>query len=179
MSGVGEDSVISGLRKIIDLERVITTTTREMRSGESQGSPYYFITKEEFEKKILEDELAEYAKEYNDNFYGVTKEELERVASCGKIGIWKIEYKGVITAKKKFPEIKSIYIAPPSLEILRERMLRRNPDLKEDFINERMRYNQDWIKNEHIYDYKVVNEEGKLDETIGKVAEIIRNNLDA
>jgi len=147
-----------------------------MRSGEAEGKPYYFISREEFKKKIKNDELAEYAQEYNDNFYGVTKSELERVQNCGKIGTWKIEYKGVMTAKKIFPEIKSIYIAPPSLEILKQRIMRRD-NVSEEYVNERMEYTKEWLKHEHIYDYKIVNEEGRLEETIKKAAEIIKKNV--
>jgi len=175
-SGAGEDSIIEGLSKFFPVERVITTTTRAMRSREAQGSPYYFVSQKEFEKKIKNDELAEYAQEYNDNFYGVTKKELERVRACEKIGIWKIEYKGVITAKKLFPEIKSIYINPPSLEILKQRIMRRD-NVSEEYVNERMEYTKEWMKYENIYDFKVVNEEGKLDEAIEKVANIIKNTV--
>lgn len=175
-SGAGEDSIIEGLRKYFDIERIITTTTRQMRKGESEGNPYYFISQSDFEEKIKNDELAEYAQEYNNNFYGVTKEELERVNNCGKIGLWKIEYKGVMTAKKKFPEIKSIYIAPPSLEILKQRIMRRD-GVSEEYVDERMEYTKEWMKYEHIYDYKVVNEEGALEEAILAVADIIRKNI--
>ena len=176
-SGSGQDSVAEGLKKNLDIERVVTSTTRSMRAGESQGNPYYFISQEEFEKKIEKDELAEYAQEYNDKFYGVTKDELERVANSGKIGIWRIEYKGVLTAKKKFPQIKSIFIAPPSIEILRQRILKRDPDTSDEYLEERMKYTKEIMDHEHIYDYKVVNEEGKLDETIEKVTEIIKENI--
>jgi len=180
-SGAGEDSIIEGLRNYLPIERVVTTTTRSMRLGESSSNPYYFISREEFQKKIADNELAEYAQEYNDNFYGVTKEELERVQSAGwrtgRIGIWKIEYKGVMTAKEKFPEIKSIYIAPPSLEILKRRIMKRD-NVSEEYVNERMEYTKEWMLHENIYDFKVVNEEGKLDEAIQKVAEIIKNNID-
>ena len=174
-SGAGEDSIIRGLEKRFPIERVITTSTRPMRPGESQGKPYYFISKEEFQKKVENREFAEYAQEYNDNFYGVTKAELERVRNCGKIGTWKIEYKGVITAKEKFPEIKSIYIAPPSLEILRQRIMKRD-GVSEEYLDERMKYTEEWIKHEHIYDFKVINEEGKLEEATEKVAKIIKEN---
>ncbi len=177
-SGAGEDSIIGGLGDYFELERVITTTTRAMRKGESQGSPYYFISVAEFKEKIKNNQLAEYAQEYNNNFYGVTKKELKRVAQENKIGIWKIEYKGVMTVKKKFPEIKSIYITAPSLAILRQRILRRDPNVNEKYLEERMQYTQEWMKHEAIYDYKVVNEEGKLDMAIKEVAQIIKDNLD-
>jgi guanylate kinase len=176
-SGVGEDSIIEGLRKYFEIERVKTTTTRSMRAGESQGSPYYFISQEEFKDKIARNDLAEYAQEYNNNFYGVTVQELDRVANSGKIGIWKIEYKGVITAKDKFPEIRSIFIAPPSLEILKARILRRDPNVSQEYLDERMEYTKEWMKHENIYNFKVVNEEGELDKAIKKVAEIIKENI--
>jgi guanylate kinase len=178
-SGVGEDSVIEGLRKYFEIERVITTTTRGMRPGESQGNPYYFISREEFLEKISANQMAEHAEEYNANLYGVTKEELSRISNSGKVGIWKIEYKGVITAKKKFPEIKSIYIAAPSLEVLRQRILKRDPNVNNEYLNERIKYTEKWMKHEDIYDFKVINEEGKLNETIEKVAGIIKNNFNA
>jgi guanylate kinase len=176
-SGAGEDSVIEGLRKHFDIERVITTTSRGIRAGDSEGKPYYFISRKEFEEKISLEELAEWAEQYNNNLYGVTKKELERVANSDHVGIWKIEYKGVTTVKKKFPEIKSIYIAPPSLDILRKRILRRDPNISPEYLEERIKYTEEWMKHEDIYDYKVVNEEGKLDETIAKVAEIIKKNI--
>lgn len=175
-SGAGEDSIIEGLRNYFPIERVITTTTRPMRGGESQGNPYYFVTQEEFESKIKNNGWAEYAEQYNGNLYGVTMEELERVAAIGKTGIWKIEYKGVISVKRKFPEVKSIYIAPPSLGILKERIMRRD-NVSEQYVDERMEYTKEWMRHEHIYDFKVVNEEGKLDEAIKKVSEIIQNNV--
>ncbi len=174
-SGAGEDSIIEGLRKHFEIERIITTTTRSMRPNESQKNPYYFISQEEFKNGIAQDKFAEYAQEYNDNFYGVTKDELDRVNKSGKLGLWKIEYKGVITAKEKFPEIKSIYIAPPSLEILKQRIMRRD-SVSEEYVNERMEYTREWMKHEDIYDFKVINEEGKLEEAIKKVFDIIKKH---
>jgi guanylate kinase len=175
-SGAGEDSIINGLRSYFPIGRVITTTTREMRPGESQGNPYYFISKEEFKKKIAKGEFIEYAEEYNENFYGTTKNELKRVKSSEKIGIWKIEYKGVINIKKKFPEIIAIFITAPSLDILEKRIKKRD-NVSEEYIKERMEYTEEWMKHRDIYDYTLVNEEGKLKKTIKITAEIIQNNL--
>jgi guanylate kinase len=80
----------------------------------------------------------------------------------------------VITAKKKFPEIKSIYITASSLDILEQRIRRRNRGVSEEYLQERLTYTKEWMNHEDIYDYKVVNEEGKLDETIEKVSGIIK-----
>ncbi|MFA6550912.1 MAG: hypothetical protein WCV41_00050 [Patescibacteria group bacterium] len=173
-SGAGEDSIITGLKKIMPIERIITTTTRSPRSGESNGDPYYFISPTEFQIGIEQKKFFEYAQEYNDNYYGVTFEEIERVKNSGKIGIWKIEYKGVMTAKKLLPGITAILINAP-LEILEQR-IRRRDRVTEEFVAERIRYTEEWLKHKDIYDYEVINEEGKLEEAIQKVAEIITNN---
>ena len=125
---------------------------------------------------IADDKLEEYAKEYNDEYYGVAREELARVARGKKIGIWRIEYQGVLTVKDKYPEIKSILIAPQSLEILEQRIRRRDKNASEDFIRNRMEYSKEFLKHENIYDYKVVNAQGKLDEAVQEVATIIKNN---
>lgn len=171
-SGAGEDSVIEGLRKKMPLERVITTTTRKIREGEFQGSPYYFISKKEFVKGINDKLFIEFAQEYNDNYYGVTREEIVRVQNCGKIGIWKIEYKGVISAKKIFPEIKAIFINAP-LETL-ERRIRKRDKISEEYIQERLAYTKEWLKHTDIYDYKIDNLDKKLQKSIERLEEIIK-----
>ena len=175
-SGAGEDSIIDALEKILPVENVITTTTREMRPGESQANPYYFISRKDFLEKIDKGEFFEYAQEYNDNYYGVTNEELNRFTANGKIGLWKIEYKGVITVKSKLPEIKAIFIIAP-LEVLEQR-IRRRTQVTEDFVKERMNYTKEWLKHREIYDYEVENVEGKLKETIEKVTGIIKREFD-
>lgn len=175
-SGAGEDSIINGLKKYFSLEKILTTTTRDPREGEINGIHYWFTTEKDFIERKNNGDFVEWAEQYNGKLYGVTKQEIERVKNSGKIGIWKIEYKGVITAKEKFPEIKSIYIAPPSLEILKQRIMRRD-NVSEAYVNERMKYTKEWMRHEDIYDYKVVNEENKLDDAIEKVADIIRKNI--
>lgn len=177
-SGAGEDSIIKGLSNYFDVEKIITTTTRDMRPNESEGNPYYFISKEEFVNRKNQGDFVEWAEQYNGNLYGVTKEEIERVKNSGRLGTWKIEWKGVITAKKTYPEIKSIFITVPNLKILEDR-IRRRDGVSEEYIKERMEYTQEWMQHEDLYDYKVVNEEGKLDEAVKKVAEIIKNNFNA
>ena len=176
-SGSGQDSVIEGLKKYFEIERIITTTTREPREGESQGDPYYFISKEEFENGIKEGRFAEYANHYNENFYGVAKDELERVNRSGKIGIWRIDYKGVESVKKMYPKIVSILISVSDLKILADR-IRKRDDVGDEYVKERMKYTEEFMKHTDIYDHIVYNEEGKLDETTKEVAEIIKNDVD-
>ena len=173
-SGAGEDSIIEGLRKFLPIERVITTTTRKMRKGDKQGKPYYFITKEKFLRGVKNGDFLEHAKEYNDNYYGVTREEISRVKKSGKIGIWKIEYKGVMAIKKIMPEIKSIFINAP-LEIMANRIKKRD-NVSEEYVQERMEYTKKWLKHKNIYDYEIINEENKLNKAIQDVTKIIKAN---
>jgi guanylate kinase len=173
-SGAGEDSIINGLSELLPIERAITTTTRDMRPGESEGNPYYFLSLEAFREKIALGLFAEYAEQYNGNLYGVTKQELIRIIQSGKIGIWKIDYKGVEAAKKMFPEIIAILVSAP-LEILEQRIRKRdNPS--ETFIRERMEYSQEWLKHTDIYDYTIENEQGKLEEAIKKTYDIVKKH---
>lgn len=171
-SGVGEDSVIEGLRAYFDVERVITTTSRPMREGDSEGNPYFFISRREFEHGIAQGEFAEYAEQYNGNLYGVTKTEIARACGTGRTVLWKIEYKGVTHAKKIYPGIMAIMLYAP-LEVLASR-LRRRGGISEEMIAERLEYTKEWYEHTDIYDHVVENEEGKLEETIAKVAAIIK-----
>lgn len=172
-SGAGEDSIIEGLRAYTRVNRVITTTTRPKRAGESEGSPYHFISKEEFEEKIRNGEFIEWAKQYNDNLYGVTKAEIDRVRSLPGIGTWKIEYKGVIAARKIFPDILAIFIMAESLDVLATR-IRMRGNVSEEYVREREAYTKEWLRHEDIYDYKVINHQGKLDDAIAEVIAILR-----
>ncbi|MFH1744610.1 MAG: hypothetical protein ABH881_00365 [bacterium] len=173
-SGAGEDSIIAGIKKIIPIEIVKSTSTRPMRPDESSGNPYYFISEEKFATGIKAGNFLEYAQEYNGHYYGVTHAEIERVQNSGKIGIWKIEYKGVMTAKKLFPEIIAIFINAP-LDVL-EKRIRARDFANDEYVKERMKYTKEWLKHLDIYDYKVENEEGKLDKAIQDVVDIIEKN---
>ncbi len=177
-SGAGEDSIIEGLKKHLPIERVVTSTTREPRTGESQGNPYYFLSRENFQQKIDAGEMVEYAQEYNNNYYGVTKTEIERVLASGRVGIWKIEWKGVITAKKLYPNICAIFLMTESLEVLEQRIRRRDSNISEEYIQERMNYTKEWLKHEDIYDYTVINKENHLEEAINEVKDIIQKTFD-
>lgn len=174
-AGSGKDAIIDGLEKLLPTERIVTTTTRTSREGESDGHPYYFISREQFEKSIAQHDFAEYSVNENDAYYGVTKEELERVAHSGCIGIWKIDWKGVIAAKRLFPQIPAIFIEVP-VEILESRLRSRDKEKGEKYFEERMSYTKEWLKHTDIYDYTIKNEQGKLDEAIQKVGEIIKRH---
>lgn len=174
-SGAGEDSIIDGLSKLMPLERVITTTTRSPRKGEFDGHPYYFISKDQFQERIQAGDFIEYAQQYNGNLYGVTKTELDRVTQSGKIGIWKMEYQGVMSVQKLFPEIPSILITVPSLDIL-EKRIRNRDNASEVYIQERMQYTKEWLNHSNIYTYTVINDEGHLQEAVEHTYALIQQH---
>ena len=173
-SCAGEDSAISKIAKIIDIERVITTTTREMRIGESQGNPYYFVSRKEFEKDIKNDEFIEHALAYNNNYYGTTRKEIERVQKSDKTGIWKIEYKGVRIIKNKLPDIIAILINAPLEQI--ERRLRGRKNTNERHIQERIEYTKEWLKHKNLYNHEVMNYDNKLNDAVKKILQIIQDS---
>lgn len=176
-SGAGEDSIIKELEKRMNVRTIVTTTTREMREGDSEGNPYYFISQEEFEKLIENDGLVEWAQQYNGQYYGVTKQEFEDIVAEGKIGLWKIEYKGVQTAKEKFPGIVAIFVMAESLEVLEER-IRTRSDVTEEYIKERMEYTKEWLQHTDIYDYQVINRQNKLLEAVDEIEGIIKKHAE-
>lgn len=176
-SGSGKDAVIEGLiKRGLPIERVITTITRSPRPGETNGHPYYFIGEPEFKELIAKDELAEWAQVDNDKYYGVTKTELARVKALkNKIGIWKIEWKGVQTIKKTMPDVLAILIEPDSIDVLVKRLEKRGTQTEQE-IQERINYSQEFLKHRDLYDFSIINEEGKLEQTIDKIVEILDNN---
>ena len=146
-----------------------------MRECESEGNPYHFTTSEKFQKMINNDELVEWAKQYNGQYYGVTKDSFEEATSSGSVGLWKIEYKGVQSAKKIFKNIIAIFIMADSLEVLESR-IRSRSDVTEKYIKERMEYTQEWLKHTDIYDYSVINKQDKLLDAVTEIEGIIKKH---
>lgn len=177
-SGSGQDSVIKGLIDSgLRAERVITTVSRPMRPSESQGKPYYFISEEEFKKLIEDDKLIEWDHHYS-GYYGCTYEEYERVSKLPKAILWKTDMRGAVTIKEKFPQVFTIYVKPPSLEIALERLRKRGQET-EEVIQKRAKEIREYLnpENDEKFDFVVVNEEGKLNETVEEVKGIIEKEL--
>lgn len=176
-TAVGEDSIINGLRHKRDFHKITTTTSRPKRPSEKEGSPYYFVSKEDFEKMISCDGLVEYVKGANQTYYGVTKAEFAQSAKLEKPVIWKVDYKGAITARELFPDCTIIYITVPSDNVIRKRLTKRDKNATEDYIEDRLRYAQNWKRHLDLYDYTVVNADTKLHESIDKVDSIIEKSM--
>ena len=173
-SGSGQDSIIRELKKRLDFDKIITTTTRSIRPEDIDGVSYYFISKEEFKDKISKNEFFEYALEDNGNYYGGTYAELNRIKKSQKPVIWKIDYKGVLNAKKILPEAKSIFIYIP-VGLISSRLRKRGES--EEMIKSRIEYAKGWYENENIFDYKIENREGELGFAVNEVLKIIKNEI--
>ncbi len=171
-TGSGKDSVIEGLKEEkLAFNWVITTTTRPMRPGEREGYPYCFVAKEKFKKMVEQGEFLEWAEVYG-NFYGNSKQAVEKALRGDKPVILRIDCQGVRTYKKQIPEAVVILITIPSIEILEKRLRKRGQD-SDEVIQSRLIAARKEMDNPPPFDYKVVNEEGKLDETVQKVKKII------
>ncbi|EEB36394.1 guanylate kinase [Anaerococcus hydrogenalis] len=169
-SGVGKGTVLHDLMNTQkNLVYSVSVTTRKQRPGEIEGVSYFFKSHEEFEKMIEEDKFLEFAK-VHDNYYGTPKEFVEEKINEGKIVILEIDVQGALNVKKNIDNGVYIFLAPPSLSELKNRIVNRGTETESD-INLRMsnaKKELSYIKN---YDYLVVNDH--LNSAINLVNEII------
>ena len=171
-SGVGKGTV----RKAIfaqdnnKFDYSVSMTTRQMRPGEVNGKDYYFVTKEEFEKEIAEGGMLEYA-QYVDNYYGTPLKYVNEMLDEGKDVFLEIEVKGAMQVRKKVPDGLFIFLTPPDLMELRQRLVNRGTD-DLDVIDMRMKKAVDEIEMMQNYDYAVVNDE--VEAAAEKIKTIIR-----
>ncbi|AUG56441.1 guanylate kinase [Acetivibrio saccincola] len=166
-SGVGKNTVINKISKEnSNIELMPTMTTREMRPGEEPGKPYTFVTKEEFEQMIKNEELLEYQIVHG-YYYGTPKKVVEEKLKSGKVLIKDIDVDGTQVLVKKLPKVVTIFIKPASKEQLIERLKSRGETRIETRIA-RYEYEEEMSKN---YQYIVIND--KLEEAVAEIKNII------
>ncbi len=139
-SGSGKTTIVRHLLSLdhLNLEFSISATSRTKREGEKDGTDYYFISTDEFKKKIKNDEFLEWEEVYRDNFYGTLKTEVERIWNQGKHVIFDIDVVGGLRIKKKFPEeTLAVFVKPPSVDELKIRLKKRSTE-SDDKINMRI-----------------------------------------
>lgn len=160
-SGVGKGTVCSALRQYSrDLVYSVSATTRKPREGETDGVNYFFKSREQFLSMIDKDELLEWA-EYVGNYYGTPKEFVRRTLDEGKDIILEIEVQGALKVKQKFPEGIFIFLLPPSLDELEQRIVGRGTDSQEAIRNRMSAAREEIALLEH-YDYAIVNDRVEL-----------------
>lgn len=168
-SGTGKGTICKELVKEEDINLSISMTTRNPREGEVNGKHYFFVTKEEFLKQVEEGNLLEYANVF-DNMYGTPKDAVLKRLDRGHNVILEIDVQGGLQVKKLMPEAILVFILPPSLTVLRERIVGRATDSAE-VIEKRLAGALNEIKLIGEYDYYVVNDD--LDTAINDVLGII------
>lgn len=132
-SGAGKTSIVRGvLEQIPQLTFSISACSRPMRASEKNGQDYYFLSVDEFRKKINEGAFLEWEEVYPGSFYGTLREEVERIWSSGKHVLFDVDVAGGLNLKKQFPQASlAVFIRPPSMEELRERLTNRDTETEE------------------------------------------------
>lgn len=157
-SGAGKSSFVSRIcQEDPRLMDNITFTTRAMRKGESPGDPYHFIEYSDFERKIQEGFFVEWAKVHT-NLYGTSFESLEKAWATGRCVIMDIDVQGTATFKARFPDAKTIFILPPSIEELRRRVTKRDGGAPAD-LEVRMANAEKEMREKDRFDFQVVNDD--------------------
>ena len=167
-SGAGKGTICSAVReKYPDLEYSISMTTRAPRNGETEGVSYFFRTDEQFKKLV--DAFLEYARVY-DHYYGTPKKYVLDKIQAGRSVLLEIDIQGAMQVKKRYPKGVFVYIVPPSLEILSQRIHARGTD-SEEVIQNRLAQITNELSMMHQYDYVVVND--VLEDAVHKTCAII------
>lgn len=171
-SGVGKGTVREALFKMTghDLVYSISMTTRKPRAGENEGKEYYFVSRDQFETYIKEGKMLEYA-EYINNYYGTPLDKVKEQLDIGKEVVLEIEAQGAQQVREKMKEAILIFIAPPSMKDLYNRLCRRGTESIQA-IEERILKAQREIGLAYMYDYIVVND--TVENAADKIMAIIR-----
>ena len=157
-SGCGKGTICNRLlQRNKDFVFSVSATTRKPRNGEKEGINYFFIDDKKFEKMIEDNEFIEYAKVHN-NYYGTPKNFVLNEINKGKIVILEIDVQGALQVKKVYPEAIFIFLLPPSMRELKNRIIKRGTETEKD-INTRYKNAFEELKFVDEYDYIVTNDE--------------------
>jgi guanylate kinase len=170
-SGGGKTTIVRYiLKKFPELVFSVSATTRKKRATEVEGKDYFFISEEEFKKKIENDEFVEWEKFY-DYYYGTLKSFVNDNLAMGKNVVLELDVKGALNIRKQYPDAVLIFISPPSLEILKERLKKRNTETEEDFRKRIERAGWE-IEYSKYFDYVITNDD--LEKAKQKAEEIVK-----
>ena len=171
-SGVGKDAVLIRMKELgYPLEYITTITTRPQRATERDNVDYHFIPTERFQEMIEHGELLEWAKVYS-NWYGVPKGTIKHALDRGQNTIVKVDVQGAATIKKILPQAVFIFLIPPSMEDLATRLKQRRTESPFD-VALRIKIAEEEIEQLPLFDYVVVNRQGKIDRAVAEIKAII------
>lgn len=171
-SGAGKDTICQKLiKENSNIWMSVSMTTRKPRPLEKDGIDYFFVSNKEFENKINDNTFLEYAS-YNDNYYGTPKDKVEEKLNEGKDVILVIDINGAVNIKKIIPSALFIFIMPPDMETLKNRLIGRKTESKDKVVQRFITaYNE--VNNYKKYNYVVVND--KVEDAVNKVKSIIQS----
>ena len=174
-SGVGKSTILHEVLKdeSLNLEFSVSMTTRLPREGEVDGKDYFFVSKETFKKAIEDDKFLEHAR-YVENYYGTPRDYVEQERNKGKNVILEIDVQGGLQVIEKCSDCISIFIMPPSIDELRNRLSGRGTE-KEEVINKRVDQAQREIKQGSVYKYHVVNND--IETSIKEISDILKKEM--
>ena len=171
-AGTGKGTVVSNiLARSDDYALSVSATTRAPRYNEVDGVQYHFLTRAQFEQKIEDGQMLEYA-EYVGNYYGTPRERVMEMLETGTNVILEIEVVGAMKIKKLLPDAVTVLLLPPSFATLEERLRGRKTNTEEDIQN-RLQQAKLEIGNFASYDYVVINEDGASDDAALKIISIV------
>jgi guanylate kinase len=169
---VGKDAVLARMRKSQrPFHYVVTATTRPKRAREKDGLNYHFLSQKTFQQMINEHRFLEWANVYG-NYYGVPKDEVSQALARGLDTIVKVDVQGAATIKKILPQAVFIFLAPPSLEALEDRLKRRRSESSQDLALRLARAEEE-IRSLLIFDYVIISDHNKLDEVVSQIDAIV------
>jgi guanylate kinase len=176
-SGSGKTTIARAImQKYPGMLFSVSATTRPPRAGEVEGRDYFFLSKEEFQRRVATGDLVEWEEIYG-NFYGTLKSEVDRALRQGTIMLFDVDVKGALSIKKTYPDDSVlIFIKPPSFEALQERLLNRKTE-DDTTIRRRLDRVPMELEKGSQFDWQVVNDDLKI--AVAKVDEIIREHTDS
>jgi guanylate kinase len=168
-SGSGKTTIVRELRRRHpELEFSVSATTRPRRPREVDGKDYLFLNSQAFQEKMTAGELVEWEEIYGD-YYGTPASEVERALKEGKPMIFDVDVKGALSIKKRYPQAVLVFIKPPSIEALKERLMKRRTETEEALRKRLDRVHME-LEQERYFDFSVVNED--VDRAVDRVEEI-------
>lgn len=174
-SGSGKNSIISRIMKAhSNCTRLVTATTREMRPSEEEGVDYHFFTQERFDEELAAGNIPEhrFVPALN-TYYGTYLPDLEKRIAEGKVVFAQVDIEGAKLLKERY-DATTIFIMPESVEQFRGRLRVRNPEWSKKELEARMKITDDELRiHAPQYDYRVVNADGRLDDTAQQVVDIL------
>ena len=173
-SGAGKSTIARAILEAhTTLEFSVSATTRQVRNGEQEGRDYFFLTKEEFRRRIEAGDFVEWEEIYG-NYYGTLRQEVDRALESGQHILFDIDVKGGLSIRNRYPESLLIFIRPPSLQVLRERLRDRKTE-NDDAVSLRMERVPLEMQLGVGFDYQVVNDD--LPRAIAEVNAVVSRYL--